>query len=82
MTITVKELIEQLAELPPDLEVMVAQLPDDTFRPFTEVTIGFAVKEDDHHNYYGFYQEEYYDVDSETGESEYPGDNAVVLWPE
>lgn len=81
--ITVKELIEQLSELPPDLEVLMANTEDDTFRPFEMTSVGFAEQVDEHHpNFYEFHQEEYYEVDNETGESDYPGDNAAVLWPE
>jgi hypothetical protein len=86
MTITVKELIEQLAELPPDLEVLVAKDGEgNAFRTFTGCSVGFAEKEGeprrDGRCDYEFYHEEYYSVDPETGESDYPGDNAVVLWP-
>lgn len=86
MTVTVKELIEQLAELPPDLEVLVAKDGEgNDYRAFTGCSVGFAEKEEKPRRggsyAYEFHQEEYYDVDPETEESDYPGDNTVVLWP-
>ena len=81
MTITVKELIEQLAELPPDLEVLVAseKMGSPHFEAFGgTISTGYAEVKGYAHK---FHQEEYYDVDPETGESDFPGENAVVLWP-
>lgn len=77
---TIIELIKKLSELPLDLEVLMAseKLGSSYFEGPKTISVGYVEEK----NYaYAFHQEEYYDVDSETGESEYPGDNAVVLWP-
>lgn len=81
---TVKELIDTLAQLPPDLEVLLAS--DDEGNNLRTAsgdwTMGYAersewegyrvVTEDDWDDYCA----------AELDEPEpYPGDNAVVLWP-
>lgn len=82
--LTVKELIEKLAELPPDLEVLVASdNAGNDFFPLEEFSIGFAEKEENPrrggHYAYEFHHEAAHDSPENTGE--FPGENAVVLWP-
>lgn len=72
---TVEELIEQLEELPPDLDVLLANEEGNSFHfASPDLTVCFADKTGSACN---VYTEEYY----EGSDEDYPGDNAVVLWP-
>jgi len=72
----VKDLMVMLAELPPDLTVLVSSDAEgNNFHLLSEnVSIGYAEKA----GYgYEYHQEEHYD---DPNGYHYPGDNAVVLW--
>lgn len=71
----VKELIEQLLQLDPDLKVLVSQDPEgNSCHACSDFSVGHGEQDG---YWYEFYHEEYFEDSSEP----YPGDNCVVLWP-
>ena len=77
---TVKELLDHLAQLPPDLEVLVASDAEgNRFHPLDSRSMETFLGCPGRGSTYDITTEEdwYYDGHDEP----YPGDNCVVLWP-
>lgn len=74
---TVKELIDKLAEFPPDLEVVVASDPEGNVHRMLDERMGACYAEGEYE--YEVYDED--DWDEEERERPYPGDNCLVIGP-
>lgn len=76
---TVKELVDALAQLPPDLEVLIASDPEGNhFHAYNGKSMETFLGSKTGHGYEITSEDDwYYDGHDEP----YPGDNVVVLWP-
>ena len=77
MFISVKELIDELAQLPPDLEVMIST-GSNKFSSLKALDACLLAKED--RGYEVIYEDDWEGEGVEEGEP-FPGNNCVVLWP-
>ena len=80
---TVKELIDRLAQYPPDLEVLVSRDAEGNgFSPLEDFGTYLGRKENStrHGDEYSIIDEGDWDIEHDD-EGPYPGDNCLVLWP-